>query len=308
MESDHHHPGTPEFRLESGDRVLVIANPATRQNARRLIKSLTKAAPDGIDLDIQLTSQPGEARKIADARLSGAKLLVAIGGDGTVGDCAHALIDSDIPLAVIPGGSTNIIAREQGVPLGARAASRIIFGKNQLRRIDAGMCDDRIFLHMAGAGFDARFFSLASPSLKKRLGWFAYLPAAMKAMQHLPSRYSIDVDGEIIDVNSPLILIANGPSVIHPLLRIHPDIQDNDGYLDVLIITATRPMELARTIGSLGTMRLARSPFVMHRRARTIQIDSDDAVPVEVDGDVFGETPRTFSILPGAINIIVPID
>lgn len=286
--------------------MLVIANPATRRNARRLIKNLTAAAPDDVDLDIQFTSQPGEARKIADARLAGAKVLVAIGGDGTVGDCAHALIGTDIPLAVVPGGSTNIIAREQGVPLSGRSASKVIFGRNRLRRIDAGMCDDRIFLHMAGAGFDARFFSLASPTLKKRLGWIAYLPAAMKALQHLPSRYRLEIDGETIDAISPLILIANGPSVIHPRLRIHPEIEDNDGFLDVLVITATRPQELARTIGSLGTLRLDRSPFVMHRRARSISVSSDDTVPVEVDGDVFGETPRTFRVLPGAISIIVP--
>ena len=289
-----------------GDRVLVIANPATRRNATKLISVLSELAPKHVQLDIHITTRPGEAREIADTRLPGAKLLVAIGGDGTVADCAHALIEMGIPLAVIPGGSTNITAREQGVPVGTQAAVQLIFGHHGLRRIDAGLCDERIFLHMAGAGFDARFFAKTNPNLKRKLGWVAYLPAAASALRHRPSQYTIVVDGEVILASSPLVLVANGSSVIHPRLKIHPAIHDDDGFLDLMVITATGPIELARTLGRMGTLQLARSPYVLHRRAREIRIESTDTVPIEVDGDVFGTTPRLFRILPGAIRMVVP--
>lgn len=296
----------PGIEFTPGDRVLVIANPATRRSATRLISVLSELAPKHVQLDIHITTRPGEAREIADERLPGSKMLVAIGGDGTVADCAHALIEMGVPLAVIPGGSTNITAREQGVPVSTRAAVQLIFGHNGLRRIDAGMCDDRIFLHMAGAGFDARFFAKTNPGLKRKLGWVAYLPAAASALRHRPSRYTIVVDGEEILASSPLVLVANGSSVIHPRLKIHPAIQDDDGFLDLMVITATGPIELARTLGRMGTLQLARSPYVLHRRAREIRIESSDMVPIEVDGDVFGTTPRSFRILPGAIRMVVP--
>ena len=299
-------PAESGIEFDPGDRVLVIANPATRRNATRLISVLSELAPKQVLLDIHITTRPGEARQIADARLPGAKVLVAIGGDGTVADCADALIETGVPLAVIPGGSTNITAREQGVPVGAHAAVKLIFGNHGLRRIDAGLCDERIFLHMAGAGFDARFFAKTNPKLKRKLGWVAYLPAAAAALKHRPSRYTIVVDGEQLEVKSPLVLIANGASVIHPRLKIHPAIQDDDGFLDLIVITATGPIELARTLGRMGTLQLARSPYVLHRRAREIRIDSMDTVPIEVDGDVFGTTPRLFRILPGAIRMVVP--
>jgi YegS/Rv2252/BmrU family lipid kinase len=286
---------------------LVIANPVTRRNADKLIAALRDCAPDGIEFDIQLTTRAGEARDIAIARAPGARLLVAIGGDGTVADCAAALIETGTPLAVMPGGSTNITAREQGVPTGAHRAAKLIFGPNELRRIDAGLCDDRVFLHMAGAGFDARFFANTSPALKRRLGWMAYIPAAAGALRHRPSRFRIAFEDEELDVLSPLVLVANGPSVIHPRFRIHPAIEDEDGLLDLLVITAVRPLELARTICRLGTLQLAKSPFLIHRKVRQVTIESLDEVPIEVDGDVFGTTPRTFRVLPEAIRMLVPV-
>jgi YegS/Rv2252/BmrU family lipid kinase len=296
----------PGVRPEAGDRLLVIANPVTRRSADQLIAALRANAPEGVDLDIQVTTRAGEARDIALARAPGARLIVAIGGDGTVADCAAALMDSRIPLAVMPGGSTNITAREQGVPTGARQAARLIFGANEVRRIDAGLCDDRVFLHMAGAGFDARFFANTSPALKRRFGWMAYIPAAAGALRHRSSRFHIVFDDGELDLMSPLVLIANGPSVIHPRFRIHPAIEDNDGMLDLIAITATRPTELARTIGRLCAMQLANSPFVLHRKVRQVTIESLDEVPIEVDGDVFGTTPRTFRVLPEAIRMLVP--
>lgn len=296
----------PGVSLTAGDRVLVIANPATRRNADRLIAVLRSNAPAGIDLDVHLTTQPNEARDIADARLPGAQLLVAIGGDGTVADCAHALAEAQVPLAVMPGGSTNITAREQGVPVSPQRAARLIFGANATRRIDAALCDERIFLHMAGAGFDARFFAGTNPKLKRKVGWIAYVPAAVAALRYKPTHFSITVDGEKIEATSPLVLIANGPSVIHPLLRLHPEIRDDDGLLDLLVITATQPLELARTLGRLSTMGLCKSPFLLHRRASNIRVESIGEVPIEVDGDVFGSTPRHFRVLPAAIRMIVP--
>jgi YegS/Rv2252/BmrU family lipid kinase len=303
---NRHRVTEPGISFDPGDRILVIANPATRRDANRLIAILREMAPDSVDLDIRVTTNPGGARQIADDNLAGARLLIAIGGDGTVADCAHALIETGVPLAVIPGGSTNITAREQGVPVSARSAVDLIFGRHCLRRIDAGLCDDRIFLHMAGAGFDARFFAGTSVALKRKIGWVAYLPAALAAMRHKASRYLIIADDEKIEATSPLVLVANGSSVIHPRLKIHPAIEDDDGFLDLIVITATGPLELARTLGRLGTMQLSKSPFVLHRKIRKLRIESDETIPVEVDGDVFGTTPRMFQVLPGAIRMIVP--
>lgn len=296
----------PGVSIAPGDRVLVIVNPATRRSADRLIAILRAHAPAGVDLDVHMTTRQGEARDIADARSPGARLLVAVGGDGTVADCAQALIENNLPLAVIPGGSTNITAREQGVPVSPEQASRLIFGPNATRWIDAGVCDDRVFLHMAGAGFDAQFFAGTNPALKRRFGWLAYIPAAVSALRHRPVDFHITVDGERLVTTSPLVLIANGPSIIHPMLRIHPEISVDDGLLDLLVITATGPIELARTIGRLSTMQLSKSPFLLHRKASTIRLESSGDVPIEVDGDIFGTTPRTFSVLPAAIRMVVP--
>jgi YegS/Rv2252/BmrU family lipid kinase len=296
----------PGRRLAFGDRVLVIANPVTRRNAIRLATQLKLAAPSGVALDVRFTSFAGEASEIAASSLEDARMVVAIGGDGTVADCASALIGTDVPLAVIPGGSTNITAREQGVPIQAQRAANLLFGDFAVRRIDAGSANERLFLHMAGAGFDARLFETANPALKRKIGWLAYLPGAMSALREQPATFRVIVDGTRHDFIAPLVLIANGPSIIHPRFRLLPDVRDDDGFLDAVIVIATTPVELARTLARLAIGQLDKSPYVRHLRGVEIRLESTVPVPVERDGDPDGITPQTFRVLPSAVRMVVP--
>src|SRR5829696_4367520 len=150
----------------------------------------------------------------------------------------------------------------------------LLAGSHQLRAIDIGRSEDRSFVHIAGAGFDAELFRGASPVWKRRLGWFAYLPAAVAALRLPPSEVRITADGAIHEARSPLVLIANGGSAIAPQFRIYPGIAVDDGWLDVLIFASSTPAQLAATLGLAGTQRLDRSPHVTHRRARAVGIEA----------------------------------
>jgi diacylglycerol kinase family enzyme len=185
-------------------------------------------------------------------------------------------------------------------------AAALLFGPHEVRRIDAGRCGDRRFLHMAGAGLDSRFFERTSRGLKRRIGWLAYLPAATLALRHPPARFTIEVDGQSMTVTSPLVLVANGGSVIAPVMRLHPDVRVDDGWLDVLIFTATDPAAIARTVLRFLTGSLARSPFVVHRRGHQVHLSTEPDLPVQLDGDVVTRTPVTFTVEPLGIGVIAP--
>lgn len=290
-----------------GDRILVIANPATRVDTRRVVHILEQEKPVGVMLDVHWSDAPGRAAELTTRHLSGATGVVAVGGDGTVSEVATALRGTNIPLGVLPGGSTNIVARELGLPASLRDAARLIFSAHARHATDVGICNGRVFLHMAGVGFDSRLFDLADPRLKKVVGWVAYLPAAAQALTYPQSIYTIDTDGDVMTTQSPLVLIANGGSIITPWLQLLPGIRSNDGWLDVIVVTATRPHELASVLGRLATMQMDRSPFVVHRRARNITVTSTVDVPVELDGDVVGEMPLHIHIEPAALEFIVPL-
>jgi diacylglycerol kinase (ATP) len=284
----------------------VIANPATRADVRTVYEALRRRLPLGIHLEIHETGLDESARDLASRLRGHASGMVAVGGDGTVSAVAAGLHGSDVPLGIIPGGSTNIIAHELGIPGALDEAIRLVFSVFAIRPVDVGVCNHRYFLHMAGAGFDSRMFDMTDPVLKKRVGWMAYLPAAIKALRDPAKTYTLTVDGETVRVESPLVLVANGSSVITPRIRIGSGIRPDDGQLDLMVVTATKPHELASVIGRFASMTMQASPYVIYRKARTVTIESDEPIPVQLDGDVVERTPATFSVLPRDIGIIVP--
>ena len=236
-----------------------------------------------------------------------ADIVVAVGGDGTVADVATGLRHGSATLGIVPAGSTNIIARESGIPSKASAAVRLIFGQHRLETIDVGLAGSRSFLHMAGAGLDSRLFAATNPALKRRIGWLAYVPSATRHVLDAPSRFTIGIDDEQIEVVSPLVIVANGGSIITPTLQLYPGLRRDDGWLDVLIFTAAGPLAISRTLGRLATRSLAKSPFVLRRRAKRVLLNADPPLAVQLDGDVVTETPVEFSIAPAALRVIAPL-
>ncbi len=292
--------------LQPGDRLLAIANPATRRDVRKIINTLRHAAPDGVTIETYMTRRAGEARELAERHVDGARLLIAIGGDGTVADIAGAAVEHGVPLAILPGGSTNIIAGELGIPSDPAAGAALIFGKHRLKQLDAGACGDRVFLHMVGAGFDSRFFARSNPALKRKVGWLAYLPAAARTLFDQPFETRVTVDGTEARAISTMVLVANGRSIIHAALRIADGISKSDGMFDVFILTARTGPEKMRVLGRLITRDLDASPYVIRLRGQEVEIETDPPLPVQFDGDVAGETPVRLRMLPGAVRIVVP--
>jgi diacylglycerol kinase family enzyme len=287
-------------------RALVVVNPMARRDAPRLLMDLRDAAPPDIEWNIVETTpssfQFGELESAARA----SDVVIAVGGDGTVADSLTATGDAGVPVAILAGGSTNVIAQELGLPSAPRDVARLVFGRHAIRTMDAAMCNDRLFLHMAGAGFDSRIFDQTDPALKRRVGWLAYLPGAARSLRLPPARFQVQTESAEFDITSPMVLVANGAGVIRPSLRLLPDITSDDGWLDLVAITTSRAPGIASVLGRFATRSLHRSPHVLHVRARRVQIEADPEMPIQIDGDVAGTTPATMEILPGRARMIVP--
>lgn len=300
-------PGTSSALPEAQRRVVAIVNPATHGDAASIVALLRQQAPAGIDLEICLTRSAGTTAALArEVLAAGASVAVAVGGDGTVAAVAAALQGTDIPLGVIPGGSTNITARSLGIPADPAEAVALLYGQHRTVPLDIGICGDACFLHMAGAGLDSRLFADADPALKKRVGWLAYLPPALHDLALPPSRFTIVADGASREVFSSMVLVCNGSTIISPYLSLYPGVRTDDGQLDLLIFTPDTPFEIARTLARLATHGLEHSPYVTHLRARHIVITADPGLPVELDGDVVLNTPLEVTLVPAALRVIVP--
>lgn len=291
-----------------GDTVVVILNPNTRTDASQIRAALGQWVPNGVNLRIHETRRDIPTKQLARDVIGDADGVIACGGDGTVSEVAAALDDRHIPLGIIPAGSTNIIAQELGIPGSVSAAAALAFGPFDVHEMDVGVCNDHHFLHMAGTGLDSLTFEATDEALKRRIGWMAYVPAAIKALREKSNAFRITIDDEEHAVISPLVLIANGSSIIHSNIRIDSSIRSDDGKLDVLIVTAIRPHELAMLFAHAANplVTLAASPWVIQRKASTILVESDTPQPIQLDGDVMEYTPAKFSILPREIGFAVP--
>jgi diacylglycerol kinase (ATP) len=287
-------------------RVAAIVSGASRIGSKQVVAALSHIDEGDSELEVQVANSSSEATEAASQAARWATIVVAVGGDGTVADVATGIFGYRAALGIVPAGSTNIIARSLGIPAQPAAALALIGGAHRLRAIDVGRSDDRSFLHIAGAGFDAELFGAASPVWKRRLGWIAYLPAAVSALRLPPSVVHVTVDGKILEARSPLVLIANGGSAIIPGFRIYPGIAVDDGWLDVLVFTTSTASQIVRTLGYAGRQRLDRSPHVMHRRGQTVSLQAEPPLLVQLDGDPRGTTPRQFSIDPLGLHVVTP--
>jgi diacylglycerol kinase (ATP) len=289
-------------------RFLVVANPATHGNADRLLNTLKRTAPGWAELEICFTDRDKPLSKIAEFDAENIGAVIAIGGDGTVRAVATALGNHHVPVGIIPGGSTNIIAQELGIPSHPERAAKLIFGDHALHLMDVGVCGDERFMHMAGAGLDSRFFAATDPALKRRIGWRAYIRPLLKQLGEPPVRFTIKADEAVIHVVSPLVLVANGTSILKSFLPIYPDVRSDDGWLDVIIFTPIEPNAVIRTAARFALKRLDRSPYVTRVRAKHVELNSEPRIPVQLDGDVYGVTPLIVDLEPGALPVIVPRD
>lgn len=290
-----------------GKTILVIANPLMRGDPQRVITVLRRYAPPDVELDVRWTTPSRDLRPLIADRLAHVAAVIACGGDGTVADVVTALEGFDhLPVGIIPRGSTNVVARENGIPLDVESAARLIFGEHAIAKLDVGYCLGRRFLHMGGTGLDSRLFCSTHPGLKRRIGWLAYLVAGAQNLFAPPVWFTISTERQTIRLRSLLVLVANGAAIIRPSFPVYPGLRRDDGLLDVIAFTATRPWPIVRTILRVMARRLAGSADIVHLQCQRAGIVADPPLPVELDGDVVGFTPATFTVQPGRLNLIVP--
>lgn len=287
--------------------LVVVVNPSTRRYAVGDLARLF-ARELGEQYTIQfLETSPTEAIAVAVAAVADeAAAVVACGGDGTVNAVAAALVGRATPLAILPGGTTNIIAQGLGITADPLLLCQMLRGDALTVAIDVARVGEQYLLHMGGAGYDAHLMAMTSRASKRGFGLGAYILFGARGLLDQSSvDFTIIVDGQTIRERGWMALVANGGDVIVRGVRIGPNISSTDGLLDLVLFTAPRPRDAASSFLSILT-RHYRSPYLRYFRGRQIEIHADPPLPVEFDGDPFGETPFIAEVLPGALNVLVP--
>lgn len=246
-----------------------------------------------------------------EAAASGAEIVIAWGGDGTINDVGRALVqradesapDQPLPaLGIIPGGSGNGLARELGIPFDpARAIERCM--RAQTRRVDAGELGDRLFFNVAGVGLDAHVAALVSTGVRHR-GLLPYLKATMRdLLAYAPVEYSITADGETLEMAALIVAVANSRQYGFGA-QIAPRASFEDGFLDLVVVEDRRMTGNLARIPSLFLARVDRQSGVKSLRVREATIRSRTSMLFHVDGEaVQGSDALVARVHPGALRL-----
>jgi diacylglycerol kinase family enzyme len=159
---------------------------------------------------------------------------------------------------------------------------------------------------MVGAGFDAALFARANQQWKRRIGWFAYLPAALSLLRYPAFRATITVDGVTHVVDARLVLAAIGSSIITPRFHLGHAISRTDGRLDVIVWNPPNQLSTLSCLGWIALGRPERSRWQRQMPGRRVVLAADRVVPFEVDGDVVGSLPVTIEMLDRPACVLTP--
>ena len=191
------------------------------------------------DWDLSITKESGDAERFArQAAASGADVVASYGGDGTVMEVARGLLGSEVPLAILPGGTANLMSVELGIPKNLEEAAAIAADpKSRVRLVDAGLFGGKTqFLLRVGIGGAARKVELADRDLKNRYGEMAYSIAALKTIStHDKSQYAFTLDGKTYNKEAYSVLVDNAGNMGLPGVGLKSILVD-DGLLDVIVV------------------------------------------------------------------------
>jgi diacylglycerol kinase (ATP) len=288
----------------------VIINPIAGggrpgRGAARAELAAAVAEGCGTPVEVFVTERSGHARELARAAVGrGAGRVIVWGGDGTVNEVASALAFGGVPMGIVPAGSGNGLAWALGLPAEpARALNRALAGA--ARAIDAGEIEGRLFVNVAGVGFDAAVAArFAAPSNTRR-GLSAYVwLTARTLLDYRTCDYTITADGASLRTRALLVTLANGPEFGNRT-RIAPSAKVDDGRLDVVVVEERSRLDTLGQLPYLFAGRIERSRLWSSRQAAEVTVEGDRPLAFHVDGEpAQGGTTLTARIRPGALRVI----
>lgn len=315
-------------------RAAVIYNPV-KGGETRLRKAVTAAERDsGWPPSIWLETTEADAGQgvTRDAIARGATVILAVGGDGTVRAVAEALRETGVPIALVPAGTGNLLARNLGLTLTniEEAVMTAFHGIN--RRIDLGVAEivgadghreEHVFVVVAGVGIDAKMIALTRPGLKRAFGWLAYVDATVRAIPDLkPIRLRFSRDGSAEHSASAHTVMIGNCGMLPGGILLMPDALPDDGILNIAVLRPRGPFGWLNVLNKItwenGVLRksaLGRSIIDLSRdvkdvtylTGRDLLVTLDTPQQFQLDGDQFGEAKSVHAwVDPLALDVKVP--
>lgn len=291
-------------------RPVLIYNPAAgklrRNPERTLQRTIAALARASLHPRLLPTRAPGDGTERArEAIAEGADLILVLGGDGTINEVANGMICSHVPLAVLPGGTANVLAMELGLGSNLERAAKRLAGCVE-KRIAAGKLSQpdgeiRYFFMMGGVGLDATIVTAVNPGLKAKTGKLAYWVAGLLQFFRTVGQFGATVNGE---PGTYGFVLASRVRNYGGDLEIASGASLSSNDFEVVLFRGTNPLRYALYMATVGIRMVQKMPGVRTVRAREIEFTGD--APIQLDGEYAGRTPARMEIAPDALTVLMP--
>ena len=268
-------------------RIAIVVNPASGTTSKEASANevADRLRALGHDVDLFYTEGPGDATRLArEACDRGATTVIAVGGDGTVNETAKALCETDVPLAIMPMGSGNGLARHLGIPVDLDGAIGVITEGN-IRDIDYCTMNGEAFFCTFGVGFDAAVTHAFSKQPGR--GLITYLKSTlMEFLNFNPAEYTINTGDRVLTEKAFLVAVCN-TSQYGNNAYIAPEARIDDGFVDVTIVHAGNPVAQALLGVDLFTGLINKNILIETMRVPTVSIHCNSAksIAAHIDGE-----------------------
>ena len=287
-------------------RATLVANPHARGMRRfDAEEALRRLEARGLEARLELPDSPaGTAAAAAHAAERGDAFVFVPGGDGTVRLAAGSLAGSESALAVLPGGTANVWAKEAGIPRNLLEAVDAHLDGQRVA-MDVGRANGEPFLLMAGIGWDAQIAATVTPRLKRRLGVLAYVLHGVPMLHRLRTREVAWATAGAAAVEDVGLIVVSNTRLYGGILIFSLEASARDGQLDACIFTPRHAPDALRHALKVVGRRHPGDAGVRELRTPRFEV-STPGLPVQLDGDVTGETPVTLTVERGALQMSVP--
>lgn len=291
-------------------RIRMIYNPSSgdQNQYENLMRLCTLLISDGYEVSLFRTEAKGDAAKECMLNAHKYDIIVSVGGDGTINEVANGVLlsRSNTPVAILSSGTVNDFASYLGIPREAEAFFQVIKNHDVLE-VDVGKLNDNYFINVVACGLFANVGHDVEKGLKAKLGKFAYYLNGIKSVTKegpKPFKIKLESDEKTIEEDVFLVIIANTSSV-GGFKNLAPEASVTDGYLNVICIRATNIAEYVNIFMSIFSGTHVDSEYVYYFTTNQLQIDSDEKIEIDYDGEDGGILPCTISVAKEKLRVLI---
>jgi YegS/Rv2252/BmrU family lipid kinase len=286
-------------------RGLMLVNPNARRGTAALEPVIARLQEGGIDVAVERFETPDEVAADIARRRHEADLVIVCGGDGTINSAAKGVLETGLPMGIMPMGTANDLARTLHIPDDLLAAADIIIAGKR-RQIDLGEVNGHPFFNVASLGLSADLARGLTPEAKRRWGKLGYALAAMRVLAAAhPFRAEIISDSGTVTVKTLQIAVGNGVHYGGGTV-IHHDASIDDEHLDLYSLELKNVWKFGLMLGAFRRGQHGAWDEVRTAKSTEFDVVTREPKPINTDGDIVTQTPAHFRIRPGAVTVFAP--